>query len=71
MYLLKDGIERVGLNTRAARDYIAGLKTWEGVQGTFHPSQFSDGNLTAIVVMVEIRNGQPVILRRYDYTSGP
>lgn len=69
VYLLKEAIERVGLNARAVRDYMLGLKSWEGVQGIFRPSQLSNGNLVAVVVMVEIRNGQPIILKRYDYTA--
>jgi branched-chain amino acid transport system substrate-binding protein len=66
VHLIKEGIERAGLSTKAVRDHLAGLKRWEGVQGTFRPAELRDGNVTTAVVMIEIRNQQPVIVKRYE-----
>jgi branched-chain amino acid transport system substrate-binding protein len=64
--LLQTAIQAVGTDPDKIRDYIANIKSWEGVQGTFRPKELGNGDLLTAVSLVKIENGQLKLLRQYE-----
>lgn len=66
VYLIKHGIEGAGLDRARFRDFLRKVKSFDGLQGRFHPADFDNGDTSTAVLMFEYQGKNPVLKKKYD-----
>lgn len=65
--LLAQAIEQVGLDQQKVLDYLHGLESYEGVQGTFRPAELDGGEMITSTVIIEVDDkGVPQVVESFE-----
>jgi len=66
VYLFAQAISKAGPDRKAIMEYLHGLKVWEGVEGTYHPSTPGGDMSTATVIIKYNEKIMPVVVAQFE-----